>query len=133
MYYRPCSSCGNKKRFDGIENKVIWFGSFCISHDVLKDYIRLFLNSRYPVYYDSFIYYILVFISIIYILIPFSLPMYKYYVAHVQRQVSSGNLLFAKEISYTKFRLSVIAMIRYVFICFYKAVFICCLTVISLN
>ena len=49
------------------------------------------------------------------IFISFSLPMYKYYVAHVQRHVSSGNLSFGKEISYTKFRLSVIAMIRYVF------------------
>ena len=42
--------------------------------------------------------------------------MYKYYVAYVQRQVSSGNFTFPKEITYTKFRLSVIAMIRYVYI-----------------
>ncbi|XP_046848035.1 uncharacterized protein LOC124441604 [Xenia sp. Carnegie-2017] len=51
-----------------------------------KDYIRLFITS--------------------------SLPMYKYYVAYVQRQVSSGNLNFPKEITYAKFRLAIIAMIR---------------------
>ncbi|XP_046861912.1 uncharacterized protein LOC124455266 [Xenia sp. Carnegie-2017] len=46
VYYRPCSTCTNKKRYDGIENNVLWFGSFSISHAVLKDYIRHFLVSR---------------------------------------------------------------------------------------
>ncbi|XP_046864773.1 uncharacterized protein LOC124459329 isoform X2 [Xenia sp. Carnegie-2017] len=86
VYCRPCSSCATKKHYDGIENRIVWFGSYAISHAVLKDYIRLFITS--------------------------SLPMYKYYVAYVQRQVSSGNFNFPKEITYAKFRLAIIAMIR---------------------
>ncbi|XP_046858810.1 uncharacterized protein LOC124452271 [Xenia sp. Carnegie-2017] len=86
VYYRLCSTCTNKKRYDGIENNVLWFGSFSISHAVLKDYIRHFLVS--------------------------SLPMYKYYVTYVQRQVISVNLNFSGIITYTKFRLAVTAMIR---------------------
>ena len=77
VYYKHCSTCENKKRFDGIGNKVIWFGSFCISHAVLKDYICLFLNSGYftlhVIYFASGLLYI--FITIF---IYFSLPMCKY-------------------------------------------------------
>ncbi|XP_046861937.1 uncharacterized protein LOC124455294 [Xenia sp. Carnegie-2017] len=86
VYCRPCSSCATKKHYDGIENRIVWFGSYAISHAVLKDYILLFITS--------------------------SLPMYKYYVAYVQRQVSSGNFNFPKETTYAKFCLAIIAMIR---------------------
>ncbi|XP_046862591.1 uncharacterized protein LOC124456100 isoform X2 [Xenia sp. Carnegie-2017] len=88
VYCRPCSSCATKKHYDGIENRIVWFGSYAIFHAVLKDYNRLFITSS-------------------------STNMkYEYYVAYVQRQVSSGNFNFPKEIIYAKFRLAIIAMIR---------------------
>jgi hypothetical protein len=58
VYYRPCSSCQNKKRYDGFDNRVVWFGSFCISHAVLKDYIRLFITSRYFEVNNFFLFYL---------------------------------------------------------------------------
>ncbi|XP_046858518.1 uncharacterized protein LOC124451964 [Xenia sp. Carnegie-2017] len=36
VYCRPCSSCATKKHYDGIENRIVWFGSYAISHAVLK-------------------------------------------------------------------------------------------------
>ena len=43
---RECATCGNKLEFDGSSHGIVNMGSFLVGHDVLRDYLYLFLTGN---------------------------------------------------------------------------------------
>lgn len=78
VYVQKCGSCENIKDYDGVEDQVLNMGSYMISHQILRRYLRQFVTE--------------------------GTPLISFYQEMCWAQVESGNLEFSSQCTYSRFR-----------------------------